>query len=122
MWREYIKKIDWVLMGITGLLLSSGLASFFAMGPEAHDVLIRHAWLILVGIGVLISVSLIDYRIFRNSSAPVLAFYGITILMLALTLAEREIRGSSAWLELWGFRFEPSEKPLNLIGILLGSE
>ena len=109
MWREFFKKIDWVLMGITGLLLASGLATFFAMGPESYGVLLRHAGLIAIAVAVLIGVSLIDYRLFRHSSAPALTLYIVTVVMLGLTLAEQKIRGASSWLEWWGVRFEPSE-------------
>lgn len=109
MWRDVVRKIDWVLMGVTGLLLASGLATFFAMGPDSHGIFVRHAGLIVIGIVVLVGVSLIDYRIFRHSSIPALTLYIATIFMLALALAEQKIRGSSAWLDVWGFRFEPSE-------------
>ena len=109
MWKNYLEKLDWILLTVTGLLLSSGLATFYAMGPDSHKVFVRQAGLIGIGILVLIIISNIDYRIFKNNTIPVVGFYVVSLIALFMTLAEREIRGASSWLEFGGFRFEPSE-------------
>ncbi len=104
-----MKKFDLVLTGIVVAILSLGLATFYAMGPSAHGVLIRHGIFVVVGIGVMFGVSMIDYRIFKNSSRPAIMLYILAVILLGVALASREIRGSSAWLTLGGFQFEPSE-------------
>src|SRR3989344_5258548 len=105
----FLRKIDWVLTGIVLAILSLGLATFYAMGPQSHAVFVRHLIFAGVGLAVMIGASSIDYRIFKNHSTPPILLYVLAVILLVLVLASREIRGSSAWLEFAGFQFEPSE-------------
>ncbi len=105
----FFKKFDWILVALIAAILSLGLLTFYAMGPEAHGVLVRHAIFIGVGIIVMFAVAAIDYRIFKNYPAPSVILYAVAVILLGLALASREIRGSSAWLQFLGFQFEPSE-------------
>lgn len=105
----FFRKFDWILVVLIAAMLSLGLLTFYAMGPDSHGVLVRHAIFIAVGLAVMFAVAAIDYRIFKNHYAPAMILYGIAVLMLGLALASHEIRGSSAWLRFFGFQFEPSE-------------
>lgn len=98
-----------MLAGIVLALLGLGMATFYAMGPEAHTVMVRHGIFIILGIIVMVGVSMIDYRIFKNYAKPSMVLYVAALILLGVALASREIRGSSAWLQLFGFQFEPSE-------------
>lgn len=109
MYNYIVKKLDFTLFFTILAILSLGLATFFAMGPLAHLVFVRHAIFIGVGIVVMSAFATIDYRIFKNYSAPSLVLYAFATILLGLALASREIRGSSAWLQFFGFQFEPSE-------------
>src|SRR3989344_950158 len=105
----FLRKFDWVLTGIIAAILSLGLLTFYAMGPDSYSVLVRHAIFVGVGFVVMFAIAFVDYRIFRNHSAPSIILYVVAIILLALALASHEIRGSSAWLRFLGFQFEPSE-------------
>ena len=105
----FLRKFDWVLTSIVAGILALGLATFYAMGPEAHGVLMRHAGFVGLGFVVLFLASFFDYRVFKNYSLSSITIYILAIVLLGIALASREIRGSSAWLEFAGFQFEPSE-------------
>ncbi|MEK7616228.1 MAG: FtsW/RodA/SpoVE family cell cycle protein [Patescibacteria group bacterium] len=105
----FLRKFDWILTGIVLAILGLGLATFYAMGPEAHTILVRHALFVGAGFMVMVLASFFDYRIFKNYSLPSVILYALAVTLLGFTLASREIRGSSAWLEFFGFQFEPSE-------------
>lgn len=107
--HNLLRKLDWVLIGIVLAILGLGLATFYAMGPDAHGVFVRHALFVGFGFVVMILASFFDYRIFKNYSLPSVITYALAVVLLGLALASREIRGSSAWLEFFGFQFEPSE-------------
>lgn len=104
-----MRRFDWVLNTLILMILALGMATFFAMGPDAHQIFIRHGLFILLGIAVYIVAAFLDYRVLKNYAFPSLSLYILAVLLLGFALASREIRGSSAWLELFGFRFEPSE-------------
>ena len=105
----FLRKFDWVLTGLVLAILSLGLLTFYAMGPEAHGIFVRHLIFIVVGMLVMFVVANVDYRIFKNYSLPSIILYAVALILLGLVLASREIRGSSAWLQLFGFQFEPAE-------------
>ncbi len=105
----FLRKFDWVLTSIILGIMALGLATFFAMGPNSHAIFVRHALFVGLGLLVMLGVSFFDYRIFKNYTLPAILPYALALILLALALASREIRGSSAWLEIGGFQFEPSE-------------
>ncbi len=107
--RDFLQKFDWVLTALVLAVLTLGLLTFYAMGPQAHTIMVRHAAFIALGMIAMIGVSLIDYRVFKNYSLPSIVLYILAVALLAVALASKEIRGSSAWLQLAGFQFEPSE-------------
>src|SRR3989344_2764468 len=114
---SFAKKFDWPLLALVLTVLTLGLLTFYAMGPDSHSVMVRHAAFIGIGTFVMVAVSFFDYRIFKNYSLPSIAVYVLAIILLGLALASQEIRGSSAWLRFMGFQFEPSE--FAKLGLLL---
>ena len=60
-----------------------------------------------LGVAVMLAVSQIDYRIFRNLAVPA---YIISLILSALVLViGDEYNGSKRWLSLGPFSFQPSE-------------
>lgn len=65
---------------------------------------------LIIGIIILLSGSLIDYRVFKNYSLPSTTFFITSILLLIMTLQAAPVRGVTAWLHLpFGISFETSE-------------
>lgn len=64
----------------------------------------------IVGIVILLSNRLMDYRIFKNHSLPSTIFFITSILLLVMTLKAQPVRGVASWLHLpFGISFETSE-------------
>lgn len=117
MWSQ-LKKIDWFLVFIIASLATIGLTTLNGIG---RDPTFFNRQLIFVGIGlvVMILVARFDYRIFKNNSFLTLAFYGFSIILLFAALSTQEIRGTSGWVFLGDFQFEPSELAKLAVIILL---
>lgn len=105
----FLRKFDWVLAALVLAILGLGLATFYAMGPEAHAIFVRHGIFVILGLMTMVGVSLVDYRIFKNYSMPSIVLYAAALVLLGIALASKAIHGSSAWLQFFGFQFEPSE-------------
>ena len=117
--RYLLNKFDWVILIIPCFLVLVGIMTFANIGPSADAIIERQALFLVIGIFVMFLVSLFDYRIFKNYSAASVSFYVVTILLLLLTLASREIRGVNSWLSFGAYSLEPSElAKLSLIILL----
>ena len=62
----------------------------------------------LLGVGVMVLVASIDYRVFRDF-APVLYVGGVTLLLFVLSPLGSTVRGTQAWFQLGPFQLQPSE-------------
>lgn len=104
-----LKKFDWPLFFVWFVLVILGLVTMGGMGEQARPFLQKQAWLFLAGLVLVLVVPLVDYRIFKNHSAPALLAYFISLGLLLLSLASHTVRGINAWITLGPFRLEPSE-------------
>lgn len=106
-------KIDWILIGAIGFLISVGLLMMVSLGLRAEDPLFWF-WrqLIWVGLaaGVMMVVANFDYRIFRHATSAVLAVYFLALLLLVATLIWGvRINGAQSWLAFGNMLFQPVE-------------
>lgn len=63
----------------------------------------------ILGVVVMVITSLIDYEYFMKLAWPI---YGVTVLMLGLIMIPGvgdDSKGAQRWIEIGGFRFQPSE-------------
>jgi rod shape determining protein RodA len=107
-----LPKTDWVLFAAVGFLVATGLLMMISLGRETHPLLWfwRQLIWIVIGIGLMLFVANLDYRIFRNSALITIAAYGISILLLILVLAfGTTINGAKSWFSFGGFLFQPVE-------------
>ncbi|TSC91613.1 MAG: rod shape determining protein RodA [Parcubacteria group bacterium Licking1014_17] len=81
------------------------------MSLEAGDyvITVRQLIFIATGLAVMFLVAFLDYRVFKNSSLVALLPYLISVLLLIIVFAFKEIRGASSWIKIGVFRLEPSE-------------
>ena len=109
-----------VLAVLTLLLLSFGLVNLYsASAPLAQRqglpdtfYLLRQAVGALAGLVVLVVCARIPYRIWRRYAWPLVFASSAVLVILLLPFARAiapEINGARRWLELPGFRFQPSE-------------
>lgn len=92
-----------VLMGFSLSLLS-------AQG----DLFFSQLFFYLLGLVIFFLLSKIPYEIHRGLAV---FYYPIILFLLFLTFFSPAVRGSSRWLDIFGFRFQPSElvKPLLIV-------
>jgi len=112
----YIRKIDWVTIGLYSLLVFLGWINIYAAvfdeqnAKSIFDLSINSGMqLVWIGTAVLLIILILvaDYRLFENLS---LILYVIFIILLILTpLIGKEINGQRAWFEIGAFRLQPAE-------------
>jgi rod shape determining protein RodA len=102
---------DWVLFIAVAVLAVIGVINLYSAtsvlrGTHSEDYIQQIYW--LVGGGILASVvATIDYRQYERLGYALYAL-GIVLLVLVFILG-REIRGSSRWIYIGSYSFQPSE-------------
>ncbi|MCD4705070.1 rod shape-determining protein RodA [bacterium] len=102
---------DWTLLAAVFLLLIVGLLSIYSTSLNNIETKMvffnKQLIFALSGILLMLIVSLSDYRILKSYyKIFVILTY---ILLLIVLFTGRTIRGASAWIELFGFQFQPVE-------------
>ncbi|NRA34473.1 MAG: rod shape-determining protein RodA [Polyangiaceae bacterium] len=113
--RRYHDQFDWplflsvVLIAVIGVVNLYSATSPYALSGRTGlaDVYVNQVYWLVVGGLLAILVSVIDYRNFERL-AYVLYVGGVVTLLLVFVLGG-EIRGSSRWIKLGSFTFQPSE-------------
>ena len=118
--RRSAQNFDWLLLGLTVLLVGMGLANLLSathssanegMAPEMR----RQLGALAVGTVALIVAVAVDYRHLQRFAMP--AYVATLLLLLSTLLLAPVIRGSQGWLVLGPLRLQPSE--LARIGVVL---
>ncbi len=102
---------DWPLFLVSSMLAVVGVINLYSATSAARvalsEIYIQQIyWLVLGGILAMV-VAAIDYRHFERS-AYILYGLGIVSLLLVFILG-KDIRGSSRWINIGSFSFQPSE-------------
>ena len=120
MWSRvklYLKEFDWLLLAAVVLLSVFGLMEIYsvALGQGNLDLInfYKQILFIVIGLVLLFTFSLIDYR-FLKSLRRYLYGFGVLILGAVLVLGS-SIRGTRGWFYIGGFGIQPVE----LIKIIL---
>jgi len=108
---EKLRKFDWVLFGAVFLLLVLGFTALYSvsLGQEPLDFsnLKKQIIFALVGILVLFVATFFNYSAYRMYSRYL---YLVSIfLLVAVLLFGSTVRGTTGWLSVFGFRFQPVE-------------
>jgi rod shape determining protein RodA len=104
-----IRRIDWVIVLLATVLACIGfLLLYSASRSTAADYWQRQMLWFLVGTACALVVLCTDHR-YLVSLAP-LFYAGATILLLAVLLLGKEVKGGQRWLTLGPFRLQPSEQ------------
>jgi len=118
--RRSAQNFDWLLLGLTVLLVGMGLANLLSathfgasqgLAPEMR----RQLSALAVGTVALIVAVAVDYRHLQRFAMP--AYVATLLLLLSTLMLAPVIRGSQGWLVLGPLRLQPSE--LARIGVVL---
>jgi len=119
---SHFKKLDWVLMTATFLLISFSLLSLYSSSMERADFLNfqKQAIFAVIALFLLCLFSFVDWRILRNDPYLILSLYVLCCLGLAgLFFFAPEIRGVKSWYKLGPISLDPIElTKLVLIALL----
>ncbi len=117
----HLKKLDWILIVSTFLLIGIGLLSIYSSAIGRGNFLNFHKQLIFLGVGFLLmlGLSFIDWRRLKNESYLILIFYIFCLLALAgLFFFAPEIRGVRGWYRIGPISLDPIA-PAKIILIIL---
>jgi len=119
-WNQSQKKKaspDWGLFVLTTLLVLFGVLMIYnASVVEAAKVfndryyyLKNQALWALIGLAIMLTVSRINYRLFKKIAWPLFLFNLILLIIVLLPGIGTQIKGARRWLNLGLFLFQPSE-------------
>jgi rod shape determining protein RodA len=118
----HFKKLDWVLITVTFLLVGIGLLSIYSSSIGKEDFLNFKKQLIFFSAGLLLMffLSFFDWRTFRENSYLILILYLFCLGGLAgLFFFAPEIRGVKSWYKLGPLSIDPIEFTKIVLIILL---
>ncbi|MBI4128418.1 MAG: rod shape-determining protein RodA [Parcubacteria group bacterium] len=109
--RTHVQHLDWVIIGIVVLISTLGLLSLYSIGNQTGYVYFyRQLVWVGLGLGTMIAVSFIDYRMWRVNTPLVLTVYAVCVLLLGFLLVfAPRIRGVTTWFRFGAFGFSPVE-------------
>lgn len=116
------KNFDYILLGVTVLLVSLGVmvlyaTTFKAAGLTAPVAARNQIIFTLLGLVGLTGAAMIDYRVWAKFT-PLL--YSAMLLLLAfVTVAGKSALGATRWINLGFFQFQPSELAKLIIVVVL---
>jgi rod shape determining protein RodA len=103
------KSIDWFLYILIFLLMVIGIVVIFSITYHTpkQNLAVSQAIYAVIGLGLLVTFTLLDYRTLASAST-VLYIVGVLLLILVLLLGRAKL-GSTRWIDLGFFNFQPSE-------------
>jgi rod shape determining protein RodA len=105
----HLKKMDWVLISFSVLLVLIGLL-FISSSCDDFSEVKKQIIFFLIGVFLMFFFSFVDYRIFRENSYLILLIYFFSILaLLGLFFFAPEIRGTKSWYKIFSFSIDPIE-------------
>jgi len=117
----HFKKLDWILIIATLLLVAIGFLSIYSSSLSKGNFLNFQKQIIflIVGFCLMMILSFFDWRILRNDPYLIMVLYFSFLLVLAcLFFFAPEIRGVKSWYKIGPFLIDPIE-PVKLILIIL---
>lgn len=120
----YLRSLDYLQIGVVVLLLVFGLIFIRSTGmqidtEESRSFFYKQLIWIITGAGVYTFVSVLDYRSFV-CRAMMIGGYVLSLFMLvAVLFLGVKVFGATRWLNIFGFRLQPSEPAkLMIIGMM----
>lgn len=103
-WYSQLRRVDYFLtLPLVLLMIFSTLVISSGNQALAQDYL----GFVLLALFLFITLGSIDYQWLRRITWPLLIF--LVLLLVAVLVLGTEVRGSTRWLDLGPFRFQPSE-------------
>ncbi len=104
---------DWLIFLPTIILSGFSLS---ILSTPTENFFLPQLGFFLIGFLLFLIFSQIDWRIYKSLTGLA---YILSVLLLLLTFLGPHVRGASRWIEIFGFRWQPSEliKPLMIVSL-----
>jgi len=109
---NHLKKLDWILITAAFLLVAMGLVSLYSFSLGKGDFFNFKKQIIFLGIGfiLMMGLSFLDWRMFRESPYFILILYFFCLLaLLGLFFFAPITRGVRGWYKFDNLSFDPTE-------------
>jgi rod shape determining protein RodA len=104
---NWLRKIDWVLMGAVLFIVFAGL---IMLSASSQDLLVKQVIVASVGFLIAILGPLVDLRPIVSNRWTILTFFLASVAGLLLVhVIGTEVNGAKSWIDLGFFRLQPSE-------------
>jgi rod shape determining protein RodA len=110
--RTFFSKLDWSFLSVIFILNAIGLVNLFSAthgisGEEMGTLFYQQIVWLLIGWGLFIILTIIDYQ-FLSRLAYAIYFLNL-LALLGVTFFGKVAYGAQRWIELFFFRYQPSE-------------
>ncbi|MDO8663327.1 MAG: FtsW/RodA/SpoVE family cell cycle protein [Candidatus Wildermuthbacteria bacterium] len=108
----HLKKLDWILIATTVLLVGFGLLSIHSSSSRAGNLTDFNKQVIFFAVGLILMflVSFVDWRLLKESSYLLIGLYSFgIILLIGLFFFAPEIRGTKTWYRVGPVSIDPIE-------------
>lgn len=115
------RRLDWVLIGAAVLLVCFGLVELYSStltNPLIWVMFRKQLIISIAGIILMFSLGLSDYRAYKTFSKII--FFIIVFLLAVVLVVGQAVRGSTAWLQVWGGVVQPVEFAKLALLLILG--
>ena len=119
---NHFKKLDWILIISTLLLVGIGLLSIYSISLGEGDFLNFKKQIIFFGIGfiLMLFLSFFDWRAFQENPYFILVLYFLCVIsLLGLFFFASEIRGVKSWYKIGSFSFDTIGITMLVLTVLL---
>jgi len=106
---SYLREIDITLFATVVAISLFGIINMYGISGSSGSYVAKQITIVAIGIFAMIFFSFFNYRYLKNYSFPVLVLYGVSLILLGVTLYTGTIRGVSSWIKIGSFTMEPSE-------------
>ncbi len=119
MFLRQIKKFNFKIVFLPVFLSLLGMISIFS-SQESYSNFIKQAFFLLLGILLMVIVSFLDWRVFRENPYIILALYFLFIVaLIGLFFFAPEIKGARRWYRIGPLSIDPLEIGKIILIILL---
>lgn len=107
-WGGKLWQVSWIYVLLLCVLAGMGYVALYSVGGgSAEPYAGRHVLRFAVGLGLLLTLALIDIRVLARLGWP---FYFVSLALLVLVLRYGHVgKGAQRWLEFSGLQLQPSE-------------
>ncbi len=105
------RRFDWVTVALIFLILFVGLSAIYSVEFSRNDGNFLHVKkqlvALLIGFSLLLLMASINYRALESFLDFI--YWGTVLLLIAVLIFSRDIRGTAGWFSFGGFNFQPVE-------------